>query len=264
MWIGNKGFRSRRLSCFFLLRSWQSYWLCVCLCLWLLVSLTGMQQLLKQRRVNHMWQRHRLVRFTVPIGNATTSPSTFLWHPFDTTPSLTTPSLPAIAAPLLGSSSVLLSASSPASGLRRPASFIKRKQAGEITRYAGIWGQLICWQRHWGCQGASTEHKPEIYIVWGCLIDRDSSTVLTGGGLFFAAPLTLQTEKEKRQTEATIHRWKNRMKLNRKEYSTVFLCILKLPGRLQEKALTHGRQNPYHLTDQSSPAALLPAPSLIL
>lgn len=75
---------------------------------------------------------------------------------------------------------VCLSVCQPASGLRRPASFIKRKQAGEITRDAGIWGQLICWQRHWGSQGSSAENKPEIYIVWGFLSEQDSSPVVIG------------------------------------------------------------------------------------
>lgn len=42
----------------------------------------------------------------------------------------------------------------PASGLRRPASFIKRKQAGEVSGDVG-WGQLSCWQPHWGSKGGS-------------------------------------------------------------------------------------------------------------
>lgn len=107
-------------------------------------------------------------------------------------PPLPTLSLPLIVANLLGSLSACLSVCWAAPGLKRPASFIKRKQAGEITRDAGIWGQLICWQRHRGSPGASTENKPGIYIVWGCFTKQDSSTVVTGESWFFAAPLNCQ------------------------------------------------------------------------
>lgn len=150
--------------------------LCVCprasVCVWLPVSLTRMQ-LLTQRRHNQKRQRHGVVTFTgtAPNGgvcSTATSPSTF-----SSTHSTRLPLCPVCLPPhrlyLLCCPSarllVCLSVCQPASGLRRPASFIKRKQAGEITRDAGIWGQLICWQRHWGSQGSSTENKPDIYIV---------------------------------------------------------------------------------------------------
>ncbi len=176
---------------------------------------------------------------------------------------------------------ICLSVRQPASGLRRPASFIKRKQAGEITRDAGIWRQLICWQHRWGSLGASTENKPEIYIDWWCLAEQDSSAVVTGESqegnlkktyktppLFFAASLNckLNTDGTRQTTFSLFKRGNRRAETG---YDTVAIeenrirIVLELSGRLQEKALTHGWQNPYHLTDQSSPAALLSAPSLV-
>lgn len=189
--------------------SWQPMTVCVCvcaphawMCLRLPVSLTRLQPL-TQRGDNQKRQRLHVVTSTATTPrngarSAATSPPTFSpQHRLHTSPSLpslspTTLSLPVIAAHLPASSSAGL-VCQPASGLRRPASFIKRKQAGGITRDAGIWGQLICWQHRWGSAGWSAENEPEIYR----LRQESSPQSLVEAGILLYNQFIQTTEPEK-------------------------------------------------------------------